>query len=143
MKSVLVALGLLLPALLAHAGDAVTFATLDVFINLPANERLAAWQVDVDVDGRIVGIEGGDANFSTPPFYDPAALAGGHIKLAALEDPDASQSPQRPLRVATLFVALTANRGDELRATVRLVTAADPDGRHINAEAYSQWRKNR
>lgn len=63
-------------------GD-VRFSAMDLYID-SGKEPLAAWQVEISTTAKVVGIEGGDGVFASPPTYDPAALAGGRVVLAGL-----------------------------------------------------------
>jgi len=96
---------ILLVASTAVADGEREFSTVRVQIDTSAAE-LSAWQLRAefaDPDTRIVGIEGGtDAAFAEPPHYDPRALNGGEIILAALS---AHQDlPAGPTTVAVLHV---------------------------------------
>ena len=89
---------------------------------------VAAYQIEVVVrsgEATVVGVEGGAApGFDEPPAYDPAALAGGRIVIAAF-DTRVGLSPGRH-RVATLHLR-EAGAGPVVYE-VRLVAAAAPDG---------------
>lgn len=67
--------------------DQIRFRSHSIALEVRA-EAVAAYQVELTVksgQAQIVGIEGGDARgFAEPPYYDPAALFGGRIVLAAL-----------------------------------------------------------
>ncbi|HKA89666.1 MAG TPA: hypothetical protein VKE22_18505 [Haliangiales bacterium] len=91
---------------------------------------LAAYQVEITTAGRIVGVEGGDAPFDAPPYYDPAALAGGRIILAAFSTESALPAGRH--RVAVLHV----REEGEPRTEIRLTAAADPGGARVEAQAF-------
>lgn len=96
---------ILLVSSTAAADGERQFSTVRVQIDTSAAE-LSAWQLHAefaDPDTRIVGIEGGsDPAFAEPPHYDPRALNGGEIILAALS---AHQDlPSGPTTVAVLHI---------------------------------------
>ena len=81
------------------------FGTIVLTIDT-AGQELAGWQLRADFgesDARIVGIEGGEnAAFSDAPHYDPRALNGGEIVLAALSSHQ--ELPTGPTIVAVIHV---------------------------------------
>ena len=115
----------------AQAGD-VRFATVEVLIDSGA-EPLAAWQLEwSDPSGRasLVGIEGGEHRaFVEPARYDPRALAGGRVVLAAFSLSD--DLPSGRTRVARLH--LEVRGADPLLGECRLVAAAGAEGRELEA----------
>lgn len=92
---------------------AVRFETVDVFVD-SGDVPLAAYQLEVRADTRsaqakaqvkLVGVEGGDKGaFEEPPRYDPQALRGERIILAAYSLLDKDQLPTGQTRVARLHV---------------------------------------
>lgn len=110
--------------------SAVRFTTLEVVLDSGATP-LAAWQVElVDPSGRarIVGIEGGEhAAFREPARYDPKALAGDRIILAAFSLDD--EVPVGATRVATLHLEVRGT--DPVSFTSEVRAAADREGREI------------
>jgi len=75
-------------------------------------------------DATIVGVEGGTSDgFRDPPYYDPKALAGGRIVLAAFNT-KVALSPGRH-RVATVHMR---EAGAAPIYELRLTAAAGPDG---------------
>jgi hypothetical protein len=88
---------------------------------------IAAYQVELIVrsgDATIVGVEGGTTDgFRDPPYYDPQALAGGRIVLAAFNT-KVALSPGRH-RVATVHMR---EAGAAPVYELRLTAAAGPDG---------------
>jgi hypothetical protein len=95
----------LLTAASASAERPRVFGTIVVTID-SGDAELAGWQLRADFgksDARIVGVEGGEhPAFSDPPHYDPKALNGGEIILAALS---AKQDlPTGPTVVAVIHV---------------------------------------
>ena len=105
------------------------FVAVDVYVE--AGERkLAAWQVEIGTGDRaaVVGVEGGEpAAYREPPSYDPKALEGGKIVLAAFTTGDA---PSGRVRVARLH--LMENEKCELIGKV--VAAASPGGERFEAK---------
>jgi hypothetical protein len=96
---------------------------------------IAAWQVELVVrsgEATIVGVEGGTAEgFREPPYYDPKALAGGRIVLAAF-DTRASLPPGRH-RVATLHLR---EAGSRATYELALLAASAPDGSPAAAQIH-------
>src|SRR5439155_1207563 len=70
------------------ADGAGRFRTVAVYVDA-GQAPLAAYQVEITVGdtaptAKIVGVEGGSADaFRAAPYYDPAALQGGRIIIAA------------------------------------------------------------
>jgi hypothetical protein len=114
------------------AGDAVRFGALDVFLDSGA-QQLAAYQFELKVtsgDVKLVGVEGGDhAAFKRPPYYDPKALAGQRIVIAALDT--GSDLPSGRTRVARLMVQVRGAVTPTYAATVQV--AASPEAKSIPA----------
>jgi hypothetical protein len=105
---------------------------VDVFVD-PQGVPLAAWQVEVVAEGpeggSIVGVEGGDGpHFSKAPYYDPAALQGGKIIIAAFTTGEGP--PAAKFRAARLHLA---ERGGPAKYTARIMAAAAPGGERIGA----------
>jgi hypothetical protein len=121
-------LAILLLAFTAAPAPAARFRTIPVVVE--AATPLGAYQVEIRTGGRIVGVEGGDAPFDAPPYYDPAALAGGRIILAAFST-ESALSPGRH-RVAVLHV----REEGETQTEIRLTAAADPGGARVEAQAF-------
>jgi len=125
----IVALGALL-APGATRADVSRFRPVDVWLD-SGGQPLAAYQVEITAgpDAAIVGVEGGAGAFAEPPHYDPAALRGGRIILAAFTT--TAGAPQRRTRVATLHMRESGDAQPSYRAVV--MVAAAPDGRRIPA----------
>jgi hypothetical protein len=117
---------LLLGIAAAPAQDPQFFA-LDVYVETGARP-LAAYQFEVTTGARIVGVEGGEpACFRAAPYYDPAALQGGRIIVAAFTldaDPPAGR-----VRVARLHMM----ESGEAKFETKLVVAAAPGGERFDA----------
>ncbi|MCI0343204.1 MAG: dockerin type I domain-containing protein [Planctomycetales bacterium] len=110
------------------------FQTVRLYVD-SGDVPLAAWQVEFTAEGgdaKLVGIEGGThPAYADPPLYDPAALQGGRVVLGAFST--AKDLPAGRTRVATLHLRLSGEARPDCTAT--LVTAADPEGRRIEAKA--------
>jgi hypothetical protein len=82
-----------------------TFGTVVVTLD-PMGEELAGWQLRADFGkgyAAIVGIEGGEhPAWAEPAHYDPRALNGGEIVLAALAAD--TELPTGPTVVAVIHV---------------------------------------
>jgi hypothetical protein len=108
-----------------------SFAFVDVVVD-SGSTPLAAWQVEL-VDGTkqasIVGIEGGEhAAFRDPPYHDRRALQKNRVVIAAFQTDGAL--PTGSTRVARVHYHTS---GMSPVWHVQIVTAADADGRPIQA----------
>lgn len=130
------------PADAALQRTGTTFVAVDVFVDAGTN-ALAAWQAELRfADSKLVGIEGGAVQaFAEPPRYDPAALQGGRVVLAALAAGGAEGGPEGGadaglpsgrVRVARLHLLAPAKGPGE--PTVDGVVAADADGERIEVD---------
>jgi hypothetical protein len=116
MKAVTVVLALV--ALLPEQES--RFVTVELYAEI--DSPIAAWQIELDCDAKIVGVEGAPE----PPYYDPAALQGGRIILAQF-----TTEPSPPAgRVLVARVHLMESGRSEYRAT--LMAAAAPGGDRIS-----------
>ena len=117
---------------------AVRFVALDLFIDAGPTP-LAAYQLSFDsADATLVGVEGGEsAAFADPPFYDPKALAGGRVILAAFHV--APDGPTGRTRVARLHLRV-AGPADPVYTT-NLAVAAGAAAETIDATLTSQFAK--
>jgi hypothetical protein len=105
------------------------FVAVDVYVEA-GDRKLAAWQVEIGTDDRaaIVGVEGGEpAVYREPPTYDPAALQGGKIVLAAFTKGDA---PSGRVRVARLHLMESA----KVDLVGKLTAAGAPGGARFDAK---------
>ncbi|HEU4339022.1 MAG TPA: hypothetical protein VFS19_03050 [Planctomycetota bacterium] len=105
------------------------FVAVDVYVEA-GDRKLAAWQVEIGTDDRaaIVGVEGGEpAVYRDPPTYDPAAVQGGRIILAALTTGDA---PSGRVRVARLHLMESARVDLE----GKVLAAGAPGGARFDAK---------
>ena len=111
------------------------FTSVDIVVD--SDRPLAAWQVELvakDGDARIVGVEGGEAPFDVPAHYDPAALAGGRIILAAFDLRGALPGGRH--RLATVHL----REDGPTHYTVRLAAAADSAGDRVAATVTTEPR---
>ena len=117
---------LLLWVLLAMPQEA-RFTAVDVWIDSP--RPLAAWQIEVRTPAQVVSVEGGQpAAFAEPPFYDPRALQGGRLVLAAFTTDPAP--PGGRIRVTRLHLRETG----EAELSSKLVAAAAPGGARMDVK---------
>ena len=118
------------------AGAAARFVALDLYIDAGPTP-LGAYQLSFDSkDATLVGVEGGEsAAFADPPFYDPKALAGGRVILAAFHvGPDL---PAGRTRVARLHLRVLGTGNPTY--TTKLTVAADAAGEKLDATLTSQF----
>ncbi|MBN2360122.1 MAG: hypothetical protein JXR83_11775 [Deltaproteobacteria bacterium] len=136
-RAALMALALA-PAALALADEVARFRPLDIIVDV-GDRQLAAYQIELVVrsgDATIVGVEGGEpAAFKAAPYYDPAALAGGRIVIAAYSTDD--PLPSGRVRVATLHMR---ELGEAPRYQVKVLAAASGDGQPLSIAVEVQPR---
>ncbi len=110
------------------------FAAYDLVLET-GDAPLAAYQVTVTYAPEAItlaGIEGGEPEpFREPPFYDPAGLTAGRIKLAAFST--ARDLPAGRVRVARLHVQIAA--GAEPAWSIVVTAAASTGGGRIDVRA--------
>ena len=115
------------------AENTARFEAIDVFVN-SGNLPLAAWQLEIRStanDVQIVGIEGGEhPAFAEPPYYDPRAMNGNRVIIAAFNTDD--NLPTGRSRVARIHVQLRSPGATTWLS--QLTTAATGDGTKISAE---------
>jgi hypothetical protein len=120
------------------------FVAVDVFVD-SNNQPLAAYQlefVSANRTARIVGIEGGEhPAFVQPPYYDPKAMQGERVIIAAFSTNAVAQLPSGRTRVATIHIQ--ADSAAELKWNFRLHTAASVEGRRLKANVTAEERKQR
>lgn len=105
------------------------FVAVDVYLEA-GEKKLAAWQVEVATGDRatIVGVEGGEpAAYREPPTFDPEALQGGKIILAAFTTKEA---PSGRVRVARLHLM----ESEKAALEGKVVAAAAPGGARFEAK---------
>jgi hypothetical protein len=122
-----------LALMIAAASPGPRFRALDVYLDSDA--AVAAWQIEIAGDAKIVGVEGGAAPFAAPPVYDPAALQAGRIVLAAFDT--RAQLPAGRHRVATLHV----REESTTRYAITLVAAGDARGERVAAATTLEERQ--
>ncbi len=121
------------PGLLAQEGSEPRFTTIAVCVD-SGPEALAAWQIELSPTGgaEIVGIEGGEAPFQEPPYYDAAAFRSGRVVLAAFStDRNLRHGVQR---VATVHAMET---GSQVTYSLVLKAAGNEAGSRIVAQVWS------
>lgn len=135
MRALVLAVALLLLPGVARAADPeqgpIRFRPVHVYVDSGATP-LAAYQIEIVADGNaeIVGVEGGEHGaFALPPHYDPAALAGGRIIIAAFDT--GSDLPTGRTRVATVHMREAGPVEPSFHATLQI--AGGQDGRPIDA----------
>ncbi len=110
------------------------FRTVAVYVDTGA-ATLGAYQVEITTGdtqptATIVGVEGGaPAAFRAAPYYDPAALQGGRIVLAAFTT--GLKAARGRIRVATLHFFEPS--GCEPAYHARLAVAVAADGTDVDA----------
>lgn len=117
--------------LLLPAQEEVRFAAVDVYMN-SGDRPLAAYQIEIvgeSKNAKIVGVEGGEATaFKAPPYYDPAALKGGRIIIAAFTLTETP--PTGRIRVARIHFQETG----DVDYVPKLIAAAGPGSDRIEAK---------
>ena len=119
------------------ATASTTFRVVDVYVDSSA--ELSAYQLVVTAErggATVVGVEGGEAPLDAPPFYDPAALSGGKIILAAFTKEGALPAGRH--RVASLHVQETASG---VRYVASIQAAADSTGARQTARVSVEPRQ--
>jgi hypothetical protein len=114
--------------------DAVHFRAIDVYVD-SGNVPLAAYQLEFSVTNvptTIVGIESGSHKaFREPPFYDPKAMQGERVIIAAFSTEAPEHLPSGKTRVATIHIVTTGNTQPAFE--LKLQAAADSAGKKISA----------
>jgi hypothetical protein len=109
------------------------FTFVDVFVD-PHGTPLAAYQLEFLADPArvtLVGIEGGSHTaFKDPPYYDPAALSGNRVILAALNT--GADVPRDKTRVARLHLRIQGT--DKPTMSSKLIVAASSNEQKIQAD---------
>ena len=104
----------------------VRFSAIDVFVD-SGGEALAAYQFELKVTGgdvTLVGVEGGEHRaFRSPPHYDPKALAGQRIVIAAFDT--GTDLPRGRTRVARLMVRVSGGVTPAYDATLSVAGSAE------------------
>jgi hypothetical protein len=121
----------------------VRFAIVDIVVD-SGTQPLAAYQVlfSAGSGARIVGIEGGEPNvFREPPHYDPKAIQGNRVILAAFTLATTEPLPKGKVRVATIHLQIQS--GKTPRHQIKLQTAGGPEGAPLPAQASFSERNSR
>ena len=118
---------LLLVCALALSAQERSFQALEIIVD-SGDAPLAAWQIELTIaDATIVGVEGGEPEiWREPPHYDPEALTGGRIILAAFTT---GAAPAGRARVARLHLEASGDTAE--RVVVASVVAATAGGERI------------
>lgn len=117
----------------AQAG---TFGAVEIWIDAGA-ERLGAWQVELSgPDGlRYSAVEGGEAGaFEEAPTYDPAALLGGRLILAAYAGAPERDGEPPSGRVRVARVHYLAPNSNSVAFERSGTVTADSEGRRRDFE---------
>lgn len=108
------------------------FTTVDIYVDA-GTTPLAAWQVEFAAeagDVTVVGIEGGaHTAFRKAPYYDPKALKGGRVIVAAFSTK--ADLPVGRTRVARLHLQVSGAKKPQYVA--KLQAASNRDGQRIDA----------
>ena len=106
------------------------FKAVDVFVD-SKEHALAAYQFELHAtagDVKIVGIEGGEhAAYKQAPFYDPKAMMGDRVIVAAYSTSD--DLPAGKTRVARVHVRVGGNA--EPKYELKLTASASKEGKSI------------
>jgi len=121
-----------------------SFRVVDIYVD-SKGAPLAAYQLRFSMTNtnvKIVGIEGGDhPAFREPPLYDPRAIQHERVIIAAFNTGPSDELPKGKTRVATIH--LEAMGDDALQCTLKVQTAANPDGKKIAIAATWEERRNK
>ena len=114
----------------------IHFRAIDIYVD-SGSTPLAAYQLEFSVTNvptTIVGIEGGSSKaFREPPFYDPKAMQGERVIIAAFSTEAPEHLPSGKTRVATIHIVTTGAARPAFE--LKLQTAADSAGKRISATA--------
>jgi len=130
MKTLVLIVGLLIAA--GPRQEGIRFVALDVYVDGGA-QAVAAWQFELSGDDRakIVGVEGGEPKcWAEAPYYDPAALQGGRIIIAAFTLD--AKVPAGRVRVARIHLQESGVGSPDY--TSKVMAAAAPGGARIDAK---------
>lgn len=120
------------------------FLAYDVIVDAGASP-LAAYQLDARFEPgnqgetvHIVGVEGGQPGpFEAAPFFDPTAIQGERVLLAAYSTKAASELPSGAVRVARIHVMIEGREKalSAPRLSITLTAAGGPEGGRFAAAA--------
>jgi hypothetical protein len=99
------------------------FVTVELYAEI--DSPIAAWQIELDCDAKIVGVEG----LPEPPYYDPAALQGNRIILAQFT---VQPSPPAGRVLVARVHLMETGRSDHSKYRATLMAAAAPGGERIS-----------
>ena len=124
--------------------EGASFRVINIFLD-PKGKSLAAYQLQWKIatqNARIVGIEGGDhPAFRNPPHYDPRAIQGERVIVAAF-NPGAEKSlPKGRIRIGSIHIE--AAPAAICRFEIENLEAADAQGGRISVSAQSAERRKR
>jgi hypothetical protein len=121
-------------SLFAQPPVAVHFRAINIYVDSDRTP-LAAYQLEFSVTNapvKIVGIEGGSPKaFREPPFYDPKAMQGERVIIAAFSTEAQEHLPSGKTRVATIHLETSGETRPVFE--LKLQAAADPAGKRIAA----------
>ena len=117
--------------------QAVRFESVDVFLD-SFTHKLAAYQFELLAAGghaEIVGLEGGEHKaFAHAPYYDPAALQGNRVIVAAYSVD--AELPTGKTRVARIHMQITGAEVPEYQ--IKIMETLGPGGEKIAVTAESR-----
>jgi hypothetical protein len=118
------------------------FCAVDIYLEAKA-APLAAYQLEFAVangTAKVVGIEGGEhPAFHEPPFYDPKAIQGDRVILAAFSTSTPEKLPLAKTRVATIHLQVLTPGSPQY--DVKVSAAGDAQGKTLLVEAQCEERK--
>ena len=121
----------------ARADAGTHFVPVDVMVDT-GTKKLGAYEVEVVAkNAKVVGVEGGESKaFHEAPYYDPAAMQGGKIVVAAFStDGDLPNGLTRVARLHFMMEGAGAVAGGGMpEMASKLVVATDADGETLNAK---------
>jgi hypothetical protein len=116
---------------MAQEKEPKQFAIYQILIEPQEEQKLAAWQVELNYSNlEIVGIAGGDEPFEKPSDYDSRGLSGGRIILATF-------SLAKNLRVGRQVVArvhVLEQAGAMRKSKFKIIAVANEKGERIEAK---------
>jgi hypothetical protein len=124
--------------------EGASFRVIDIFLD-PKGKSLGAYQLGWKVttqNARIVGIEGGDhPAFRNPPQYDPRAIQGERLVVAAFNAGAEKSLPRGRIRIGSIHIEAAPSA--ICRFEIENLEAADVQGRRISVTAQSAERRKR